>query len=145
VQFADSPAAHDVDDELVSGNRPALSSALPYGPVALHRVDEASAFRDGKGDGLFAVHVLARTRCQTAQYGVPAVATGDEHGVDVFAFEHLFVKPVGGAGGVAIGLIDQLLRLSGADECHGQTIGGSCAASRGGERRNSGAGEVALW
>src|SRR5262249_52459790 len=74
-----------------------LRASLEHPLRLADRVVEVLAPGDGETAGLFAVDVLARPRRQDRRRGVPAVAGGDEHGVNVAPRQQLMEVAVGGA------------------------------------------------
>jgi hypothetical protein len=85
VQLAEAAGAGQLDAEHAIGHTQALRAALIHPPVSPGRGDDHLAFRDGQAGGLFAVHVLALPHRQGGRQRVPAVAGGNQHGIQIRA------------------------------------------------------------
>ena len=72
-------------DYKVGFTRP-LSTSLKYPPVSLGRRHQRLALRNGQRTGLFTIHVLASLHRQNRRRSMPAVAGGDEHGINFRVF-----------------------------------------------------------
>ena len=94
-QFAELAVAAEIGGEDEVGHAAPLRAGLIDAAVAPHGVGQGLALGDGHRAGLFAVDVLARLGRVDRGHRVPAVAGGDQHGVDVLAGEHLAEVAVG--------------------------------------------------
>ena len=88
-QGAELSASRKVDTVLEVSAVPALGPGLVHPAQPLVGVRQGTALGDRHRAGLFAVDVLARLRGQDRQEGVPAVARGDQDGVNVLAFPEI--------------------------------------------------------
>ena len=109
VDLADHAAAHDLDLEAIGVDRAALVASLIDGAVALHGVGHRPALLNGEGDGLLAVDILACLCGEDRGGAVPAVARGDEHGVEVGPRQQLAEVGVGLAVLVPVLRVHQVL------------------------------------
>ena len=96
---------HEVADAATLGTR------LIDPAVQVDHVGQGPALLDRHRAGLLAVDVLARPSGHDRSHRVPAVAGGDQHGVDVVAAEHIEHVAVRDAIAVAVGLVDHLLHF----------------------------------
>jgi len=71
-------------------------AGLPYG------FRKVTAVADGQATGLFAVYVLARFCREYGCRGMPAVACGNQHGINVFALEQFTEVAIHSAIAVAV-------------------------------------------
>jgi len=91
---------------------PALGSGLEHAAVSPFRVAQGLPLGDGQCAGLFAVDILARSHGHNRSQGVPAVARGDEQGVDIVACGQKFAQvDVLGAVLAAVARIHQALNV----------------------------------
>ena len=109
VEFSQLPAASQIDRELETVDTSPLRSDLKHTPVAPHGIGQDLALAHRHRTGLFAVDVLARFRRHDRGQGVPAVARGDQHGVDVASCEQFTKVAIRGAILVAVLGVDHVL------------------------------------
>lgn len=102
VKLAKFSAMYQIDGKLKIGNRPPLGAGLVDTAVLLDGIGEPQALFDGHGARLLAVDVLARAGRQDRRHGVPAVACGNQHGIDVLTSQQFGGVPKGCA---IIGLV----------------------------------------
>ena len=91
------------------GDASPLRARLKDAARPLHRVVKPLAQIDRQATGLFAVNVLAGLGGHHRGRSVPAVARGDQHGVDVLAIEQLAKIADRLAVVVSVVLVDQRL------------------------------------
>jgi hypothetical protein len=100
------------------GHTAALRAGLEDPFRLANRLVQGLAPGDGEAAGLLAVDVLARSRRQDRGRGVPAVAGGDEHGVDVAPGQQLVEVAVGRAVLVLVMPVHELLTRVAAAGLH---------------------------
>jgi hypothetical protein len=99
VEFAELAAAGQFDGLLKRWHTPPLGARLEDATGFLHHRRQVLHVLDRQPTGFFAVDVLAGLCRQDRRRGVPAVARGHDHGVDVLTGQKLPHVPVGHAVG----------------------------------------------
>ncbi len=95
------------EDEVA--DRTPLGAGLKDAGVTADGVGEVEALLDGEGEWFLAIHVLAGLGGEDGGHGVPAVAGGDEEGVDVGPIEDRLEVIVGDAVLRAVEPVDHFL------------------------------------
>ena len=109
VDAAEAAGLRELHGGLEVAHVAALHAALVDALVQFRGAHHRLALRDGEGDGLLAVDVLARAHGGDGEARVPAVARGNVEGVEVLARQQLAVVVVHGAVRFAVEGVDLLL------------------------------------
>ena len=91
----------------VVGARALLRAPLEDHAVLLHRFAQREAFGQRDAERLLAIHVLPAARRLDADERMPAFSGGDDDRIDVGTRQQLAEIGMGGAGRVAVLLIDR--------------------------------------
>jgi hypothetical protein len=109
LQLAQGAGLEQILAELEVGAIAALAAGLVDAVVAAEGIGQRPALLDGHGAGLLAVHILAVLCSKDGERSVPAVAGGNQHGIDVRTGEQRVVIVVHLAVVVTILLVDHRL------------------------------------
>ena len=102
VDFPQAAAARQFRGDAEIIDIATLGAGLENPSVAIHRIGQFLALADGHAAGFLAVDVLARLGGEDDAQRVPAIAGGNEHGVDIVAAEDVVHFPGFGAVRVAV-------------------------------------------
>ena len=102
VDFPQAAAARQFRGDAEIIDIATLGAGLENPSEAIHRIGQFLALADGHAAGFLAVDVLARLGGEDDAQRVPAIAGGNEHGVDIVAAEDVVHFPGFGAVRVAV-------------------------------------------
>ena len=106
MEAAEFSGAGEMGGELEVGDIAALRAGLKNATGAVNRIGEGLTLADGEAAGFFGVDILAGFGGENGREGVPAVAGGDEDGVEIGAGQEVTEIPIRGAGLIALALVD---------------------------------------
>jgi hypothetical protein len=109
LELPELPAVGEFDRIHEIGDVPPLRAGLVGPPETAHRIGQSPAFRNRHGAWFFAIDVLARPRREDRRHGMPAIAGGYQHGIDIAPSQDFVHVAVFDAVVVFVSLIRHLL------------------------------------
>ena len=111
AKFSQRPVAGEVDAVLEIRSVASLRASLVHAPQPMKRIGETAALGDRHRAGLLAIDVLSGLRGHDGQQRVPAIARGDQDGIDVLPLPQVVHVGVHLAVAVAVMPVDLGLDL----------------------------------